>query len=133
MPNILQVTPFMYADDFEAAVAFWRDLLGFNVVIHVPGYAYVDREDAGVRIMENGTPYRGQRPIGRPFRYYFDVTDVQALVDEFQQRLAAFPAAEVHGPVDQNYGKREYMVLAPDGGVVVFGQEIRPPQLVPGA
>ena len=124
MPNILQVTPFMYADDFAATVAFWRDLLGFTVSVHKPDFAYVERDGAGVRIMENGPPYRGQRPIGKPFRYYFDVRDVDAIVQELQPRLAAFPEASTHGPVDQGHGQREFMVLAPDGGVVVFGQVI---------
>lgn len=39
----------------------------------------------------------------------------------------------VHGPVDQTYGQREFMVVAPDGNLLVFGQSIvemptKPPQ-----
>ena len=69
--------------------------------------------------MENGPPYRGQRPIGRPFRYYFDVNDLAALEAEFKPYFATLPADHIHGPVDQAHGQRELMILAPDGGVVL--------------
>ncbi len=128
MSNILQITPFMYADDLEESVRFFRDLLGFTVIIHGDGYAYLEREAAAVRIMQNGPEYMGQRPRGRPFRYYMDVLDVDALEAEIRPKLSHLPPDHVYGPVDQDYGKREFMILAPDGGVVVFGQEIPPKQ-----
>ena len=128
MNNILQITPFMYADDLEEAVRFFRDLLGFTTVVHADGYAYLEREGAAVRIMQNGPEYMGQRPIGKPYRYYMDVRDVDALHAELLPKLSLLPTDDVYGPVDQDYGKRELMILAPDGGVVVFGQEIPPKQ-----
>lgn len=131
MANILQITPFMYADDLEEAIRFFRDLLGFEVRLRHPDYAYVEREGAGIRIMQNGPPYMGQRPIGRPFRYYLDVRDVDAIHAELKSKLDALPAEDVMGPVDQGYGQRELMILAPDGGVVVFGQPIELPQTAP--
>ena len=30
MPNFLQITPFMHVPDIEAAVAFFRNVLGFE-------------------------------------------------------------------------------------------------------
>ena len=134
MANILPVTPFTNVDDLEGTVRFWRDLLGFTVVIHADSYAYVEREGAGVRIMENGPNYRGQRPIGKPFGVYFDVRDVDALAAEITARLSQFPEATTHGPVDQSYGQREFMVMSPSGHVVVFGQAIhRMPLNTPAA
>lgn len=128
MNNILQITPFMYADDLEEAVHFFRDLLGFRALVHAGGYAYLEREGAAIRIMQNAPEYMGHRPVGRPFRYYMDVRDVDALEAELRPKLRHLPAGDVLGPVDQTYGQRELMVLAPDGGVVVFGQEIPPKQ-----
>jgi len=126
MPNVLQITPFMYADDIEEAISFFRDLLGFELLLRHPDYAYLQRESAGMRIMQNGPEYMGQRPIGKPFRYYLDVRDVDAIFSELQPKFERFPKAGWHGPVDQWYGQRELMILAPDGGVVVFGQAIKP-------
>lgn len=126
MNNILQITPFMYADDLEEAVCFFRDLLGFTVLHRVHDFAYLEREGAGIRIMQNGPPYMGQRPIGRPFRYYLDVRDLDAIYTDLKPKLDLLPTDHVHGPIDQTHGQRELMILAPDGGVVVFGQAIRP-------
>ena len=126
MNNILQITPFMYADDLEEAVRFFRDLLGFTAVVHQSGYAYLEREAAAVRIMQNAPEYAVPRPPGRPFRYYMDVRDVDAIYAELKPKLDALPLDDVHGPVNQAYGQRELMILAPDGGVVVFGQAIQP-------
>ena len=126
MNNILQITPFMYADDLEEAVRFFRELLGFSPTVHMPGYAYMEREGAAVRIMQNSPECTVPRSTGRPFRYYMDVRDVDALHAELRPKLEHLPANHVHGPVDQAYGQRELMILAPDGGVVVFGQAIEP-------
>lgn len=127
-PNILQITPFMYADDLEEAVRFFCDLLGFHPVVHVPGYAYLERENAAVRIMQNTPECTVPRPPGRPFRYYMDVRDLDAIYAELKPKLDQLPPDHVYGPVSQPYHQRELMILAPDGGVVVFGQPIRPPQ-----
>jgi hypothetical protein len=50
---------------------------------------------------------------------------VQAVVDEVAPKLAEhWPGRRVHGPQDQRYGQREYMIEGPDGDLVVFGQAI---------
>lgn len=128
MPNILQITPFMYADDLQEAVRFFVDVLGFSALLRVHDYAYVEREGAGIRIMQNAPECGVPRYSGRPFRYYIDVRDVDALHAELKPKLDDLPAGHVHGPVDQSYGQRELMILAPDGGLVIFGQAIKRPQ-----
>ena len=40
-------------------------------------------------------------------------------------RLAALPPEDVHGPVNQAYGQREFLIRAPDGGILVFGQALQ--------
>lgn len=124
MHNIQQITPFMYADDLDVAVRFFRDLLGFAAVVHTDDYAYLEREGAAIRIMHNSPECRVPPAAGRPFRYYMDVRDVDAIAAELRPGLQHLPADHVYGPVNQTYGQREFMILAPDGGVVVFGQGI---------
>ena len=75
MNNILQITPFMYADDLEEAVRFFRDLLGFTATVHESGYAYLEREGAAVLLMQNSPECTLPRSPGRPFRYNMDVRD----------------------------------------------------------
>ena len=122
MSNILQATPFMHVDDIEVALAFFVDILGFEVPFSKAGYAYVEREGAAFRILERDCPR--QQPPERQFRYYIDVRDVDALHAELKPRLDTLPEGDVHGPVDKDYGQRELLVLAPDGDLIAFGMEI---------
>ena len=110
----IRITPFMHVPDINQAVAFFRDLLGFKVYIHYSDYAYVQRECAGVRILQNhGND--GAPPGNRRFAYYIDVNDVDELYSELKPKLDTLPQADIHGPADKPYGQRELAILAPDG------------------
>ncbi len=123
MSNFIQITPFMQAPALEPALAFFTDILGFEVTFRVSDYAYVEREGVGIRIL--GPPSSEGAPRGdRRFAYYVDVRDVDALYAELKPRLDTLPAGDVYGPVDQHYGQRELLILAPDGDLIVFGQAI---------
>lgn len=124
--NTYQITPFMHVVDVDEAVRFLVDVLGFTAVINQGGYAYLDREGAGLRVMghknnsqEVGTPHRG-------FAYYIDVRDAGVVLEQIGRKLKALPESDVCGPVDQPYGQREVMIRAPDGNLLVFGQAIQP-------
>lgn len=122
--NTYQITPFMHVIDSDVAVRFFVDILGFTAVVQQDGYAYLDREGAGIRVMghrndpdEIGAPHQG-------FGYYIDVRDVGVVLEQIGESLASLPQGHVLGPVDQPYGQRELMIRAPDGNLVVFGQSI---------
>lgn len=123
MSNFIQITPFLHVDDLDKALAFFNDILGFETRYRADGYAYVHRETAGIRILQNegsdGAP-RGNRR----FAYYIDVRDVDALHAELKPKLDTLPTGDVHGPVDKPYGQRELLVLSPDGNLLAFGQAI---------
>lgn len=121
--NFIQITPFMHVPDVDAAVAFFEDVLGFRASFRMSDYAYVEREGAGLRILQNqGTD--GAPPGNRRFAYYVDVRDVDALYAELKPKLDALPPGDVHGPADKPYHQRELLVLAPDGNLIAFGQAI---------
>ncbi len=123
MTNFIQITPFMHVPDIDAAVAFFEDLLGFRAAFRMDDYAYVEREGAGVRILQNrGSD--GAPPGNRRFAYYVDVRDVDALHAELKAKLDTLPEGDVHGPADKPYRQRELAVVAPDGNLIVFGQAI---------
>lgn len=124
MPNFIQITPFMHVPDLEAALAFFTGILGFETLFRADDYAYIERENVGIRIMQNRGE-DGAPPGNRRFAYYVDVRDVDALYAELKPRLAALPPRDVHGPADKSYGQRELLVLAPDGNLIAFGQGIR--------
>ena len=125
MGKFIRITPFMHVDDVPAAVRFFVDVLGFKAWIDTPGYAYVQREVAAVRIMKaSKSPGEEVPPGNRRFMYYIDVEDVDGLLAELKPKLDMLSKGNVFGPKDQEYGQRELMVVAPDGNLVVFGQSI---------
>jgi catechol 2,3-dioxygenase-like lactoylglutathione lyase family enzyme len=124
MANFIQITPFIHVLDLKAALAFFTDVLGFEVRFQGGGYAYVHRETVGIRLLQNDNPEDGAPPGNRRFAYYIDVRDVDALHAEFKPKLDGLPKGDVHGPVNQTYGQRELMIVAPDGNLIVFGQAI---------
>lgn len=122
MRNVIHVTPFMHAPDLQAALAFF-DLLGFECLFRQSNYAYVEREGAGVRVLESRAEDGSPFPPHRGFAYYVDVRDVDAIVAELRTKLDA-AGVEFMGPRDQPYRQREFMIRAPDGNIFVFGQAI---------
>ena len=76
--NVIQITPFMHVEDLEQALSFFNEILGFQTLSRADGYAYIQRETAGIRILQNDVTCR--TPNGdRRFAYYVDVRDVDAL------------------------------------------------------
>jgi catechol 2,3-dioxygenase-like lactoylglutathione lyase family enzyme len=123
MSNFLQITPFMHVPDLAAAIGFFEEVLGFRTVVRMSDYAYLHRETAGMRILQNQGA-DGAPPGNRRFAYYVDVRDVDAVHAELKPKLDTLPEGDVHGPKDQPYGQRELMIVAPDGNLIVFGQAI---------
>jgi catechol 2,3-dioxygenase-like lactoylglutathione lyase family enzyme len=120
--NFIRVTPFIHVPDIDRAIDFF-EMLGFTLYFHQDTYAYVQRECAGVRLLQNEGD-DGAPPGNRRFAYYIDVEDIEALYAELKPKLDAMPAGDVHGPADKPYRQRELCILAPDGNLLVFGQSI---------
>jgi catechol 2,3-dioxygenase-like lactoylglutathione lyase family enzyme len=123
MPNLYRITPFMHVPDIDAAVHFFTDVLGFACRFRQGSYAYVQRESAAFRLLEN-VGDDGAPPGNRRFCYYIDVENVDRIAEELAPRAAELNDGDIHGPIDQIYGQRELMVVAPDGNLIVFGQDI---------
>ena len=120
--QFIRITPFIHVPDVDAAVKFFEEL-GFTSYYRLSDYAYVQRECAGIRLLQNHGD-DGAPPGNRRFAYYIDVENVEALYQELKPKLDAMPKGDVHGPADKPYNQRELCVLAPDGNLLVFGQSI---------
>jgi catechol 2,3-dioxygenase-like lactoylglutathione lyase family enzyme len=123
MSNFIQITPFMVIDDVERALAFFTGILGFEILFRQSNYAYIEREGVGFRLLEEKGA-DGAPPGNRRFAYYIDVRDVDQLYAELKPKLDTLPERDVYGPINQPYGQRELLVLAPDGNLIAFGQAI---------
>lgn len=121
--NTWQITPFMHVADFDGALRFLTETIGFAAIVNDGGYAYLEREGAGLRLMQHSDPAE----IGvahRGYAYYIDVKSVETVLEQIGDRLAELPEGSVHGPCDQSWGQRELMIRAPDGNLIVFGASL---------
>jgi catechol 2,3-dioxygenase-like lactoylglutathione lyase family enzyme len=107
--------------DLERALDLFTRVLRFEVPYRLGEYAYVKREGAAIRILEE----RGRRlDLDKKARVtvYIDVSDVDALYSELQSGLSTLPEGDVEPPNDQSWGQREFQVRLPDGQWLTFGQ-----------
>jgi catechol 2,3-dioxygenase-like lactoylglutathione lyase family enzyme len=122
--NFIQVTPFIVLRDLEGALTFFTEILGFKTLFRAANYAYIHRETVGFRLLEE-TGKDAPPPGTRRCAYYIDVHDVDLLYAELKPKLDTLPEGDVYGPVDQSYGQRELLVLAPDCNLIAFGHAIQ--------
>jgi hypothetical protein len=97
-------------------------VLRFEVKFATSGYAYLECEDAALRVLEEP----GRRPPhdgAARMTVYIGVRDVDALYAELLPQLSTLPAGDVHAPIDQPWGQREFHVRLPDGHWLGYGQE----------
>lgn len=122
--NIRQVTPMLHVPDFGPAFNFFTKVLGFEALFRVSTYAYLEREGAGARVLEE----RGRAVVpieNARTTVYFDVRDVDALYAELKPRLEGLPAEDVQAPRNQHWRQRELLVRLPDGNWLAFGQPVK--------
>ena len=111
-----------FVDDVDTAIAFYRDLLGFEVVMHpAPPFAMLDR--GGLRLLlsaPGGGPGGGAAmPDGRLpepggwNRFQIEVADLDAEVDRLRGAGATFRNEIVEG-----VGGRQILVDDPAGNCV---------------
>ncbi len=119
--NFVQVTPFLGAKNLEEAIAFYRDLLGFGLFVSGSGYAYLERENVGLRLLELDESEALQ---GRAVHIYIDVRDADMLFAQMSEMLQTLQSDRFGTPKDQPYGQREFWVRDPNGHLITFGQGI---------
>ena len=119
-----------FVDDVDTAIAFYRDLLGFEVVMHpAPPFAMLDRGDLRLLLSApGGGPGGGAAmPDGRLpepggwNRFQIEVADLDAEVDRLRGAGATFRNEIVEG-----VGVRQILVEDPAGNLVELFQPLRP-------
>ena len=110
--------PVLRVSDYPKARAFWRDVLGFDVVEEagepVTGFGIYRSGRAQVFLEAWQGP---EAPYDR-WRAYFHTDDLDAVADRLNAAGAAF-----RGPNVTEYGMREVEVTDPDGNVICLGED----------
>jgi catechol 2,3-dioxygenase-like lactoylglutathione lyase family enzyme len=120
MTKIHQITPFLHVRDLEPALRFFCETLPFVVKFRLEGYAYIELEGCGLRILEE--PHRTLTPDGKARVSVYDVSSVDELHARLRERLDKLPPDRVEPVQNQSWGQREFQVRLPDGDWLTFGQ-----------
>ena len=124
--------PALPVRDAAAAVAFYRDRLGFEVLHHDGGFAVLRRDDAVVHLWESSDEeWRQRDSLERPIRSgaesflagtascRIEVTDIDALFLELQEQ-AVLHTMSRGGVETSDFGTREFAAVDLDGNLIGF-------------
>lgn len=124
-PRLTQITPFVPCTSLDAQIAFYCDILGFEVGFRADTYAFLRCDAVALRLVEVWEGVDLSHPE-REGSFYLDVDGLDALYETLKPRLDTLPAARVRAPFDQPYGQREFHVADEDCTLVFFGEAIAP-------
>jgi catechol 2,3-dioxygenase-like lactoylglutathione lyase family enzyme len=107
--------PIFNVADVIRSVA-WYERAGFEVSFHDDSYAFARRDrDMTIHLAHaDGDDVAGHGAL------YLHCQDADRVAEEW-----AMAGIEVHGPRDEEYGKREGFVADPDGNIIRFGSPLR--------
>lgn len=117
-----RATACVFVTDFDRALAFYRDALGFEVAYTYgdpPFWGEVRSGDAllNLRHVDVSPWVDGVRDAGQLLTAYVLVTDAKALFVDYQSREVDFHTRLQRKP----WGSNEFVVRDPDGNLILFG------------
>lgn len=114
-PLFRNVTPRLPVSDAAASMAFYRDVLGFEVTVAWPDleptFYIVERDGVAVGLVG---PDEHRQRIG-DVELYIEVSDALAVHAAVRDRVGVEWGPEVY-----SYGRREFGLRDPDGYLVIF-------------
>ena len=115
--QFIQGAPVLHVPDVNAAVGYYRDVLGFTPDFGDDDYAVVWRDNSAIHFVKSD-----RRPSG--VHLFQWVRDVDSCYGEVRERGAEITVE----PGDRPYGVRDFSVRDPNGVSIIFGQEIEAEQ-----
>jgi len=132
MVTLSQTIPALPVRHAAAAVDFYRDRLGFEIVHHDGGFAVLARDEAVIHLWEAGDEsWQTRESLERPVRSGAEsfiagtascrivVTGVDDLYTELARADVLHPVSS-DGVGDTDFGTREFAILDLDGNLVTF-------------
>lgn len=126
------MVPELLVTDINKSLAFWRDVLGFDVAFHrlEKGFAYLDRN--GVQVMldqrnDNWETGEMEQPFGRGINLQMTVPAIAPLLEALEKAqwpLYQGPYEKWRHTGDVQSGCREFLVQDPDGYLLRFYEDL---------
>ena len=136
MVSLSQTIPALPVRDAAAAVDFYRDRLGFEVLHQDGGFAVMERDEAVLHLWEAGDDsWRGRDSLERPVRsgaesFIAGTASCRIVVDGVDELYEELRGRDVLHPVskesvsDTDFGTREFATLDLDGNLVTFFERV---------
>jgi uncharacterized glyoxalase superfamily protein PhnB len=124
MPTLTRLAPVLIVPEVGAALAHYRDKLGFEVDEWEPNpaaYGYAHRDACDIHFCQ-GEQARPNSEIVQPdlFDVYLSTDDVAGLHEELKGKGADL----LHEPIERPWGMLEIRVQDPFGYILAFGQRL---------
>jgi len=118
MTTVKRISPMLAVDDMQETIAFYRDVLMFEIEMQSAEYSILSRDGATIHLMKAANEkvmecVRGHTEI------YIEVDDLSALwkrVEPLKDRY------KIRGLIDQPYGMTEFHIGDPNECLVFVGQ-----------
>ena len=136
MTRLGQTIPALPVQDAAAAVTFYRDRLGFDVVHHDDRFAVVRRDEAVVHLWQaSDESWRERGSLEQPVcsgaesfiagtaSCRINVESVDELYDELRRSEVLHPVSK-DAITETEFGTREFATLDCDGNLVTFFERV---------
>jgi catechol 2,3-dioxygenase-like lactoylglutathione lyase family enzyme len=110
--KVFGASPVLCVANTDAALAFYRDILGFTVDFQYPDYVGLRLGEAGLHVT---TPSHGRLPGGGAVYVFCEE------IDTYFGTIRAHGAMPEREPDDQIYAMRDFSIRDPDGNRLTFG------------
>jgi catechol 2,3-dioxygenase-like lactoylglutathione lyase family enzyme len=120
MSDIVQSTFVLAVRDLDAATAFYVSKLGFQQELAVPGWTFLSRGAAHLRLGHCPDAMPMSEARDHSWFAYLHITDARA----FYETVVSNGVEIWHRMRDTPWMTREFGVISPDGHRIVFGQRL---------
>ncbi len=122
-PIIEDAVAIVPVSDVTATMDFYCDTLGFErrMISDDRTFAIAVHGDAAIHFVR-ADDAASLHATANHISVYLWVRGIDALFDQWRERLSALEPGRVRPPFDQAYGMREFHVKDPDGCLLFFGE-----------
>jgi catechol 2,3-dioxygenase-like lactoylglutathione lyase family enzyme len=119
-PAVRALSPILPVADIDRSVAFYTEVLRFDVKSRFPNYAILTKGNGSI-ILTHAESQSVMDDVMGHMSFYLEVDAIEPLwthVSQFKERY------KTREPFDRDYGMREFHIIDPDGCLIFVGQQI---------
>jgi len=117
--TVKKISPMLAVANMTETLAFYREVLGFNVSMETPAYSIIERDGASVHFMA-AADESVMKAVRGHTEFYIEVTDIRSLwahVETFKEKY------KIKDLYDRDYGMTEFHIVDPNDCLVFVGEE----------